>query len=296
MILNISGRTDIVAFYSKWFINRYKAGFVDVRNPFYPKQISRIYFKDVQAILFCTKNPLPILKYLTQIDKPMLFHVTITPYKRDIEPNVPPKGRIIEAIKKLSKIIGKKNLYVRYDPIFLNDKYTLAYHKKAFNHLCTLLNGYVDKIIVSFIDEYKNVRKNINVLKIEPFTKEDYQEIGLSFSQSAKKNGMTVQTCFEEQKLTEYGFVKRECLSKELAHTLTGKTKFQKWKARTGNKCECVKMVDIGEYNSCCHFCKYCYANYDETKVKQNFRNHNEHSSLLVGKIEKDDIIKVRMQ
>ena len=34
MILNVSGRTDIVAFYSKWFMNRYKEGYVDVRNPF----------------------------------------------------------------------------------------------------------------------------------------------------------------------------------------------------------------------------------------------------------------------
>ena len=34
MILNVSGRTDIVAFYSKWFMNRYKDGYVDVRNPY----------------------------------------------------------------------------------------------------------------------------------------------------------------------------------------------------------------------------------------------------------------------
>ena len=50
MILNVSGRTDIVAFYTKWFMNRYNEGFVDVRNPFYPKNISRIYFKDVDGI------------------------------------------------------------------------------------------------------------------------------------------------------------------------------------------------------------------------------------------------------
>lgn len=53
-------------------------------------------------------------------------------------------------------------------------------------------------------------------------------------------------------------------------------------------------MVDIGVYNSCKHFCKYCYANYDENKVKVNFRNHDPNSSLLIGKIEKDDVIKVR--
>lgn len=73
MILNVSGRTDIVAFYSKWFLSRYKEGFVDVRNPFYPKKVSRIYFSDVDAIVFCTKNPLPILKNLRTITKPILF-------------------------------------------------------------------------------------------------------------------------------------------------------------------------------------------------------------------------------
>ena len=84
MILNVSGRTDIVAFYSKWFINRYEKGYVDVRNPFNPKLVSRIFFKDVDAILFCTKNPIPILNYLNKIEKPIIFHVTLTPYKKDI--------------------------------------------------------------------------------------------------------------------------------------------------------------------------------------------------------------------
>ena len=118
MILNVSGRTDIVAFYTRWFMNRYKEGYVDVRNPFYPKLVSRINFDDVDLIMFCTKNPIPIVKFLKDIDKPILFHVTLTPYKKDIEPNVPPKGLIIEAIKKISSIIGACNIVVRYDPIY----------------------------------------------------------------------------------------------------------------------------------------------------------------------------------
>ena len=32
MILNVSGRTDIVAFYTKWFMNRVKEGFYAVMN------------------------------------------------------------------------------------------------------------------------------------------------------------------------------------------------------------------------------------------------------------------------
>ena len=67
MILNVSGRTDIVAFYSDWFMKRYKEGYVDVRNPFYPNQISRIYFDKVDMIVFCTKNPHPIIPYLKEI-------------------------------------------------------------------------------------------------------------------------------------------------------------------------------------------------------------------------------------
>ena len=61
---------------------------------------------------------------IEKIDKPILFHITLTPYLKDIEPNVIPKGKIINAIKKLSGIIGKENIYVRYDPIFINDKYS----------------------------------------------------------------------------------------------------------------------------------------------------------------------------
>ena len=59
-------------------------------------------------------------------------------------------------------------------------------------------------------------------------------------------------------------------------------------------KYNCVKMVDIGVYNSCPHFCKFCYANFFEEKVKDNFKLHDDKSSLLVGHITKNDIIKVR--
>lgn len=293
MVLNVSGRTDIVAFYSDWFIERYKEGYIDVRNPFYPKLISRIYFKNVDLILFCTKNPIPILDKLKYIDKPILFHVTLTPYKKDIEPNVLPKGIIIKAIKKLSKVIGIDNLTIRYDPIFISEKYNLDYHIKAFDKLCSLLNGYVNKILVSFIDDYKNVRKNEKILNFREFTEKDYEIIGKNFSRIAKENSMTVQTCFENRNLVEYGFIKGECLSHELAYKLTGK-KYKTWKARKGANCNCVEMVDIGVYNSCKHFCKYCYANYDEKQVNNNFNSHFKDSSLLVGRIEKDDLIKER--
>lgn len=293
MILNVSGRTDIVAFYSKWFLNRLKEGYVDVRNPFNPNLVSRIDFDDVDLILFCTKNPIPIVDKLGDIKIPYIFHVTITPYKDDIEPNLPSKSKIIEAVKKISTRVGIDNIYVRYDPIFISEKYNIEYHIKAFTKLCSLLKGYVKTIIVSFIDNYKNVRKNLPYLKYRSFTEEDYKLIGENFSKIAKDNNMVIQTCFEKRNLTEYGFIKGKCMSKELAFKLTGKT-YKKWQARKGNACNCVELVDIGVYNSCNHLCKYCYANYDESKVKENINNHDINSSLLIGHINSDDIIKPR--
>ncbi len=293
MILNISGRTDIVAFYSNWLMNRLKEGYIDVRNPFNPKMVSRIMISDVDLLFFCTKNPIPILDKIKAINKKIYFHVTLTSYKKDIEPNVPDKKEIIEAVKKLSKMIGKENIVIRYDPVFINDEYTIDYHVKAFDKLCSLLDGYVEKILISFIDDYKNVRNNYKVLNYKKIDENDYKTIGTCFSKSARKHNISVHTCAEVRNLVEYGFIKDECMSKELALKLTGKT-FKKWKARKNVPCECIEMVDVGVYNSCKHFCKYCYANFDEKKVNDNYLKHNPNSSLLIGELEDDDIIKIR--
>lgn len=293
MILNVSGRTDIVAFYSKWFIKRYQEGYVDVRNPFYPKLVSRIYFKDVDLIVFCTKNPKPIIPFLKYIKQPIIFHVTITPYKKDIEPYVPSKKEIINLVKEISKIIPKEYLYIRYDPVFLSNKYNLDYHIKAFDRLCTLLNGYVSKIIISFLDNYKNVQNNLRYLQVKNFSDEDYKKLGLNFSRIAKEHHIIVQTCGEKKDLVEYGFIKDECLSRSLAYKLTGKN-FPRWQARNNKNCNCANMVDIGSYNSCLHLCKYCYANYDESSIRANVSQHDVNSSLLIGNLNNDDIIKVR--
>lgn len=294
MILNVSGRTDIVAFYTPWFMNRYKEGYLDVRNPFNPKLVSRINFSNVDLILFCTKNPLPIIDRIKEIDKPIIFHVTLTPYKKDIEPNVIDKKLVIEGIKRLSGILGSDNVVVRYDPIFLSDSYTLEYHIRAFDKMCKVLKGYVKKVVVSFLDDYKNVRYNMRYLRLRAFTEEDYKQIGLNFSRSAWENGMSVQTCFEERNLVNYGFTRGECLSLSLAEKITGK-KPKKWKARGKKGCNCAEMVDVGVYNTCKHFCKYCYANYDEKMVNANTLRHDVNSSLLIGQIGADDVIKPRV-
>lgn len=296
MILNASGRCDIPAFFSTWFFNRVKAGFIDVRNPFYPKQVSRILIdkEHIELFVFCTKNPLPMLPRLDELkDYPLLFEVTITPYGKEIEPHVPPKGKIIEGFQTLSKKLGQDHVILRYDPIFLNPKYTVDYHIKQFEKLCQLLDGYTTHVIISWMDMKKNTKKNLNILQNIPFQKSDIELLAKKFYEIAKKHHMTIQTCAEEMDLKKYGFINESCLGKTIVQELLQTNKnYSENKNR--EHCHCVKSVDIGSYNTCPHFCKYCYANFKEEEVLSNYRLHDSTSSLLIGTLEEDDIVKVR--
>lgn len=306
MVLFISGRTDILTYYPKWLINRLKAGFFDTRNPYNRRLVSRIYMEDVDIIMFCTKNPIPLFPYLDELDNltkgiPLVFHITITPYKEDIEPRIGKiKKEVIESVKKLSLRYGKENIFIRFDPLFKSEKYTISYHIKAFKKLCESLKGYANNIVISFIDLYKNVLKNNDkFLRILPFTEKDYEVIGKEFYEIAKDNNFEIFTCGERNDLSEFGFKQGACLSLEHANSLMEKlNKVVKFKKTTkGNNkftCKCVETVDIGDYNSCLSLCKYCYANFDENKVKENYKNHDENSSLLIGELEEGDVVKVR--
>lgn len=282
MIINASGRTDIVAYYMDWFVNRWKEGYFDVRNPFNPKLVNRIYVSDIDMIVFCTKNPLPLLDTIHVFSVPIQLQVTITGYFKDMEPQVPDKGEIIACVQKLSSYLGKENVCVRYDPILLNSKYNVDYHVRAFNKLCAMLKGYVSKMIVSFVDDYKNVRNN-HLDYHEP-SNEEY----LKLKEAFEKNDMKIVSCMENK--YHIGDEKDCCISIKYAFERTGKF-FKEWKARD---CHCVNMVDVGAYNSCLHGCKYCYANFDSKQIVSNYKMHDVNSSLLIGHLNLDDQVKIR--
>ena len=133
MIISTGMRTDIPAFYSKWFMNRIREGYVCARNPYYPKLVTKYNLNSdyVDCIQFCTKNPYPMLKYLDELKQyNMLWYVTITPYGKDIEPNVWDKNTIIKSFQELAKKLPNSFVGWRYDPIFLNEDFTVERHIK----------------------------------------------------------------------------------------------------------------------------------------------------------------------
>lgn len=297
MILFVSGRSDIPAFYSNWFFHRIEEGFVDVRNPFNPHQISRIILdqEHIDVILFCTKNPIPMLHRLDEIPFPYVFHVTLTPYHEDIEKHVPNKKEIIMAVKQLSQQLGKKRVIVRYDPICINERYTIAYHIKAFESMCKQLEGFIDTIIISFVDMYQNTKRNMTSMRLKTINEEDMHKIGKAFGEIAKKYHMKVQTCAEKVDLSAYGIQARACIHWEDLCDAIGHTFDKPLGNNVRNQiCGCLSSVDIGDYNSCPHECLYCYANYDENQIHQRRQLHDENSSVLLGYVTEEDHIHVR--
>ena len=292
MIINTGCRTDIPAFYSKWFINRIREGYVLVRNPYYPNQVTKYILNPevVDSIEFCTKNPELMLKYLDQIKNfKQFWYVTITPYGKGIEANVPSKDKVINSFKKLSSKVGKEFVGWRYDPIFINEEFNVNKHIEKFEYIVQELKGYTKRCVISFLDLYEKVKRNAPDLK--PPTKDEQIILAKQFVKIGNQNGIEIYSCCESEFLSEYGVNTIGCRNKEFVEETIGhKLKVPKIK-NTRENCNCLMGNDIGAYNTCGHFCKYCYANSNKGLVIDNMRKHNENSPFLIGGYETGDKI-----
>ncbi|MDE5964654.1 MAG: DUF1848 domain-containing protein [Eubacterium sp.] len=297
MILQTGMRTDIPAFYSTWFINRIKAGYVLVRNPYNPSSVTRYEINPdvVDLIAFCTKNPAPMFEHMDML-KPygQYWFVTITPYGKEIEPNVPDKKQVLADFKTLSKIVGVDSVGWRYDPIFINDKYSIDFHIETFEQMARELSGYTKTCIISFIDLYKKVI--INFPQARMVTKEERLKIGKAFAEIGRQYDITIKACAEGDELVPYGVDCNGCLTRKVYETaLHTKLDMPRIKGQR-NECACFFGNDIGAYDTCRHFCKYCYANTDLKAVLNNSELHNPDSPFLIGNHQAGDKINNAVQ
>ena len=298
MIISASRRTDIPTYYSEWFFNRIREGFVYVRNPMNIHQISKISLlpEVVDGIVFWTKNPIPMIDKLSKLERYVYyFQFTLNSYGKDIEPNVPSKKEVIvPAFQKLSELIGKDRVIWRYDPILINDKYTLDYHIRYFESLAIKLSGYTEKCTISFIDFYKNTKRNTAPLNIQAPTDEQIEILMSEFSRIAKDNGILIDTCSERIDLEKFGITHTHCIDRARFERLGNCTlKVEKDKNQR-EECGCVASIDIGAYNTCKNGCVYCYANYSQKIVYNNCQSHDPKSPLLFGSVGQNDVIKQR--
>ncbi|MBR1641638.1 MAG: DUF1848 domain-containing protein [Butyrivibrio sp.] len=292
MIINTGQRTDIPAFFPKWLANRFIEGIVCVRNPFNPEQVSRYKLSPdtVDVVGFCSKNPAPFFPYMELIkDYGQYWFVTITPYGRDIEPGVPDKHRILEDFKELSKMVGVDSIGWRYDPILVNDRYTVEYHLNAFNKMATALSGYTKTVVISFIDLYEKVKRNFP--EAVSVSRQDKHFLGKEIIKIANSFGMTVKPCGEGNFLAEYGADCSGCMTVATYEKAIGKKLIVPNKKPARKECACYLSGDIGAYDSCGHLCRYCYANNDVEAVKRNMKLHDPDSHFLIGNYMESDVI-----
>ncbi len=295
MILSVSRRTDIPNYYSDWFINRIKEGFLYVRNPMNAHQISRIDLSSdvVDCIVFWTKNPANMIEKLEHLKNYVYyFQFTLTGYGKDVEPNLPDKREeLIPTFKRLSQKIGKEKVIWRYDPILISRRYTTDYHLKAFEEIASNLADYTEKVIISFVDFYSKTQRNAREIDIRQMTNEEMISLAGEMAQIASKYNLIIETCAEQINLQEAGIQHGSCIDKKLIERILGcKLIVEKDKNQRG-ECGCFESVEIGAYNTCLNGCKYCYANFNDNKVKDNVKLYDRDSALLCGNITSDDRI-----
>ncbi len=300
MIISASRRTDIPAFYWTWFENRIREGYVLVRNPRNPHQVSKISLSPdvVDGIVFWTKNPTPMLDKLSRLkDYMYYFQFTLNAYGRDAEPYVPSKNDVvIPAFQKLSDSIGPDRVIWRYDPIFLSSTYTPEYHLRCFAQLAKRLSPYTKSCTISFLDYYRNTAKNMEMLHPAPFPPETKIRLAKGLADIAHSYGLEMDTCAEGIDLEECGIRHGKCIDDRLFAKLlncpleVGKDKNQRI------ECRCMESIDIGAYDTCSHGCRYCYANHSESLLRQNIQKHDPRSPFLAGGPEDGDRITQRKQ
>ena len=299
MILNTGCRTDIPAYYSEWFYNRIREGFVLTRNPYRPEQVLKYRLDPavVDALCFCTKNPQPMLARLDELRAFRQFwFVTVTPYGKEIEPSVPDKARVLESVRQLSSLVGARAIGWRYDPVFITEKYSLEYHLHSFEMMAATLCGYVNSCVVSFIDLYEKTRRNFP--QARAVSTDEQKQLIQAFVAIGQKYRIPIRTCCEDPSLAQYGADVAGCMTREvLEAALDCRLNVPKSKKSPRAQCNCLLGADIGMYNTCPHGCVYCYANYDRRIVERNRRLHDPQSPLLIGHLrEGDSIIEARQE
>ena len=295
MILSVSRRTDIPAFYSDWFYRRVKEGFACVRNPLNPHQVSRIPITPevVDCIVFWTKDPAPMLDRLEELEDYMYyFQYTLNDYGKGIEPRVPETEKRLDTFRRLSDRLGKERVIWRYDPILLTKDLDPDFHRETFRRLAEALKGYTEKAVISFVDLYP--RKNKKALEaigmLQP-GEDTLRELAAGLAETARSCGLEMATCAERMDLSSLGISHNHCIDKELIERLI-RCPLKVGPDGQRPDCGCVKCQELGSYDTCRHGCIYCYAN--EWGKTPGAGRYDPASPLLCDTLREDDKITLR--
>jgi DNA repair photolyase len=317
VIVSASRATDIPAFYSDWFIERLKEGYLKWKNPFngVPLYVS---FNNTRLIVFWSKNPKPLLSHLNYLEDKGInfyFQFTLNDYEKEgLEKHVPRLDSRIETFIKLSEKIGKEKVIWRFDPYLLTQNTGVQELLRKTEYIGNKLKGYTDKFVFSYADikTYKKVQNNLRreAVPYLEFNENSMIELAHGLNELNKQWGYSVGTCAEKIELERFNIEHNKCIDDDLIIRLFSgdselmnflgvkiqeptifepeskivKTKSLKDKGQR-EICGCILSKDIGQYNTCPHECLYCYANSSREIADKNYKTHklNRLSETIIG-------------
>jgi DNA repair photolyase len=290
LIVSASRRTDIPAFYSDWFMQSWRAGYTVWRNPF-SGQSHYLSLWAARTVVFWSKNPRPLLKYLGELERRNLayyFQFTLNDYDHEgLEPNLPPLEKRIETFKTLSSLTGRERVIWRFDPLILTDTIGVDLLLEKIRRLGEEIHRYTEKLVISFADisRYRKVRRNLAAAGVHSreFGEDEMKEVARGLKALNEKWRLKIATCAEGIDLSAYGISHNKCIDDELIARIAGKEEelraflgydqAERSERPAGRdrrrslkdrgqrpECRCVVSKDIGRYNTCGHGCLYCYA------------------------------------
>ncbi len=297
MILSVSRRTDILAFYLEWFFKRLDEGNVFVRNPMNHRQVSNVELSPavIDCIVFWTKDPTAILDKLDLLsDYHYYFQITLNDYGKTIERNLTQSDKIIDSFQKLSARIGSNRTLWRYDPIILTDKMDISYHCRQFERLAKRLEGFTERCTISFFDKYLKTERNMQGLNQKEADSSIMMDLAKRLNEVAMKHNIRMYSCCECIDPGETGVQHGSCIDGSLISEIIGQPLKVKNDKNQRSNCGCMESVDIGAYNTCGFGCRYCYANFSDDFVNNSRLRHDADSPMLIGNVEPGDKITVR--
>ena len=293
MIVSVSRRTDIPAFYSKWFLNRVRLGWCLVPNPFNPNQVSRVPLStgEVEAFVFWSRNPRPLMKYLDELDDlgcRYYFLFTLIGYPDRIDPGAPPFGLSIRTFQELSARVGPQRVIWRYDPIVLSARTGCGFHERNFRQAAQELKEAAGRCVISFVKPYRKALARMEAAapgssKPVDFGSPEIRGFLNSISEIARENRMEIFSCASEQDLSAFGVKPSKCIDADLVAKLFAVQASPLKDPSQRKECGCAVSRDIGMYDTCLFGCSYCYATSSLERAKANYARHDPESPSLCG-------------
>lgn len=251
-------------------------GSCEWQNPFNAAQRQTVRFDRVQALVFWSKNPAPLIPHLQEIAAKgwqFYFQFTLNNYPAAIEPGLPP---LKERLETFIRLAASHKVVWRYDPVIMGGSLTVKSHLATLKSLIEQIGAKSEKLVFSFVDLYKRAAARMRRLdaSLRRPTPEEMREFTLELIELRDRlaPNLRLAACAEPE--TDFNGIRLEtarCIDPELINSLCRKAVFPEKLSLLGKiypvakgqrqHCLCAPAKDIGSYRlPCRHRCLYCYA------------------------------------